>query len=842
MDEKQFHRAQLGLFAVVVLFTLVVYALTYAPTISYWDCGEFIACTHILGIPHPPGTPLFVLIGRLFTLIPTSSDPSARVNVISVLTSAFAAGFAFLVLVRAIRQALKIPPGTAMARWQGIVALCGAISGSLFMAFSDTHWNNAVEAEVYGASMLLVMILIWMAVRWADTREQKTGGRYLVGISYLAMLSLGIHMTTFLVLPVIFLFIIMLDVRLRKDWKFWVTGIVLFMVVDDLNRFLISAGIWTLLSLIMAFKNRKSAAGWGMVAAIMVAGWIGYSNQFYLPIRSDEKPWIDENHPATFSAFAGFLERKQYGQTSMIVRMFDRRGTWANQFGDHPHMGFYRYWKEQYGFGGWLMLPVILLGFYGVYWMWRRAPAWGVMIFLLFLVSSLGLILYMNFADGTQYQRLQPDAYMEVRHRDYFFTPAYIVFGMMMGIGLAALAAKAAERGPSGVKGAIAIGVIAALLPLQSMADNWRGADRSRNYTPYDYAYDLLQSCKPNAILFTFGDNDTFPLWAIQEVYHVRKDVSIINLSLANTDWYVYQMKHQWGLPVTFTDDQILWTVDDPTLGVKRPKEPIKDPITGNRHYLFATRDGDRFVPVSMMVIEHVIMNNNWKRPVYFSSSPGDKCRLGLENHCRVVGQAFEVVKEDAHMAFDWPEMDRLMDSVYLYRSYQDPTIGLDDNEIGLAVAFPERMLALADHYRSTGDSARSEYWIRKAVTTFPFYNRPHEQLAAMYTARGDSVSAHAALDSGLAIIGRFTDETPVNRLYWYFRAQMADDAGQGDLAEEYMATAFWNNPNDGMIFNDYEALLARRGKTAEAARAAARYLTYYPGDQRARQLVNAVR
>ena len=842
MDEKQFSRAQVGVFAGVVLFTLVVYGLSVAPTFSYWDCGEFVASSYILGIPHPPGTPLFVLIGRLFSVLPTSSDIGARINLISVLTSAFAAGFAFLVLVRAIRQALRIPPGTAMARWQGIVAFCGGISGALFMAFSDTHWNNAVEAEVYGASMLLMMVLLWLATRWADTREQSTGGRYLIGISYVAMLSLGIHMTTFLVMPVIFLFIIMLDARLRKDWKFWVTGIVLFLVVDDLDRFLISAGIWTLLSLLMALKNRKSAAGWGLIAAVMVAGWIGYSNQFYLPIRSTQKPWIDENHPATFSAFKGFLERKQYGQTSMIARMFDRRGTWANQFGDHPHMGFYRYWKYQYGFSGWAMLPVILLGFYGVYWLWRRAPVWGVMVLLLFLVSSVGLILYMNFADGTQYQRLQPDAYMEVRHRDYFFTPAYIVFGMMMGLGLAALASKVGERGPSGIKGAIAIGVIAALLPIQTMADNWRGADRSRNYTPYDYAWNLLQSCKPNAILFTFGDNDTFPLWCIQEVYHVRKDVSIINLSLANTDWYVYQMKHQWGLPVTFTDEQILWTVDDPSLGVKRPKEPFKDPISGNRHYLFATRDGDRFVPVSMMIIEHVIMNNNWKRPVYFSASPGDKCRLGLENHCVIVGQAFEVVKDDARMVFDWPEMDRLIDSVYLYRSYQDPTIGLDDNEVGLAVAFPERMLALSEHYRTTGDSVRYEYWLQKAKSTFPFYNRVYSQLAAMYTARGDSAKASEVLNAGLETIGRFTEETPTNRLYWYFRGQMAEDAGQGDLAEKYMAAAFWMNPNDGMTFNDYTSLLVSRGQSAEAARAAARYLTYYPGDQRARQLVSVRR
>ncbi len=836
MDEALFRRAQYALFGVITLFTLIVYAMTVAPTLSYWDCGEFIACSHILGVPHPPGTPLFVELGRIFSLIPIAGDIAVRINYMSVITEAFAAAFAFLILVRVIRQGLGVPPGTPLTLWQAVVALGGGVSGALFMAFSTTHWNNAVEAEVYGASMVLIMILIWLALVWADRRGQPGDDRFLIGISYLSMLSLGIHMTTFLAVPVVFLFLISVDRRLRSDWRFWITGAVLFLVAVDLMMFLIGAGLWAALSVLMAITTRRAAAGWGLIAGLMVAGWIGYSNQLYLPIRSAQDPWIDENNPETFESFRGFLERKQYGQTSMVKRMFTRRGTWANQFGDHPHMGFYRYWKNQYGFSGWAMLGVIFLGFYGTWWIWRKAPSWGSMMLLLFLVGSLGLILYMNFADGTQYQKLQPDAYMEVRHRDYFFTPGYIIFGMMIGLGLAALAAKLGERN---TKLAMAIGVVAALLPLRTLSANWIDADRSRNYTPYDYAWNLLQSCKPNAILFTSGDNDTFPLWCIQEVYGVRKDVSIVNLSLANTDWYIYQMKHMWGLPVTFTDEQILWTVMDPTMGVKRPKEPFKDPVSGNRHFLFATRDGDRFVPANMMIVEHLIMNNKWERPVFFSSNPTDKSRLGLDKHTRIVGQAFEVFREDVRMDFDWPSMDSLMTNVYKFRSYDDPTIGLDDNAVGLAVAFPERMFALAEFARREGDTAKWEYWLQKAKTTFPFYSRAHEQVATFHRLRGDSVMADQLLNEGLATVRRYAELVPDNRMYWYFTGQMAGLCRQEELAEECMARAYWLNPNDGLTFNDYVALLQQRGKSAEAARAARKYLTYYPNDQRARQLVN---
>lgn len=835
MEEALFRRTQYILFGVITLFTLVVYAMTVAPTLSYWDCGEFIACSYILGIPHPPGTPLFVELGRLFSVLPLAADIAVRINYMSVITEAFAAAFAFLIMVRIIRQGLGTPPGTALSLWQAIVALGGGVSGALFMAFSTTHWNNAVEAEVYGASMVLIMLLIWLTLVWADRRGQPRDDRFLIGISYLAMLSLGIHMTTFLAVPVVFLFLITVDRRLRTDWRFWITGATLFLVAVDLMMFLIAAGLWAILSVGMAITTRRTAAGWGLIAGLMVAGWIGYSCQLYLPIRSVQNPWIDQNNPETFQALRGFLERKQYGQTSMVKRMFTRRGTWANQFGDHPHMGFYRYWKNQYGFSGWAMLGVIFLGFYGTWWLFRKSPSWGTMLLLLFLVGSLGLILYMNFADGTQYQKLQPDAYMEVRHRDYFFTPGYIVFGMMLGLGFAALAAKVAEKS---AKVAMAIGIIAALLPLRAMAANWTDADRSRNFTPYDYAWNLLQSCKPNAILFTSGDNDTFPLWCIQEVYKVRKDISIVNLSLANTDWYIYQMKYMWGLPVTFTDDQILWTVMDPTLGVRRPKEPYKDPVSGNRHFLFATRDGDRFVPANMMVVEHLIMNNKWERPIYFSSNPAEKSRLGLEKHTRIVGQAFEVLREDVRMDFDWLAMDSLMTNVYKYRSYNDPAIGLDDNAVGLAVAFPERMFALGEYWRKQGDTTRWENWLLRAQTEFPFYARAHEQIASFQRLRGDSAQADKILNDGLATVSRYADEMPDNRMYWYFKSQMAGLAGNDDLAEQSMARAYWLNPYDGMVFNDYAALLQTRGKSSELARVASKFLTYFPNDQRARQML----
>jgi tetratricopeptide (TPR) repeat protein len=298
---------------------------------------------------------------------------------------------------------------------------------------------------------------------------------------------------------------------------------------------------------------------------------------------------------------------------------------------------------------------------------------------------------------------------------------------------------------------------------------------------------------------------------------------------------------------VTFDDDQILWTVPDQTTGglLQRPKEPYRDPVSGNRHYLFATRDGDRYIPVSMMIVEHVVINNakdGWKRPIFFSSGTSDKSRLGLEKRTRMVGQAFEVLPTERNMDFDFPATAGLLDSVFLYRGYDNPDVGLDDNTVGLSLAFPERMIAVSDYYRRLGDTAQWTYWIRKAQRTFPAYHRSQEQAAAQQRVTGDSVAAEQTLQRGVDVIKRYVDEMPDNRLYWYFLGKMQEDAGRYAEAEQSLAHAFWMNPNDGTTYNDYVGFLAEHGKTAEAARAAARWITYYPNDQRARTLAGAAR
>ena len=140
----------------VFLFSFIVYYLTIAPTVSFWDCGEFIACSYRMAVPHPPGAPLYLLVGRIFSMLPIFTDIAKRVNFISTLSSAFTVMFLYLIIVIMIRNYLRSEKN-GPSRY---VPYLGAIIGSLTFAFTTSFWFNAVEAEVYAASMLFTSLVV----------------------------------------------------------------------------------------------------------------------------------------------------------------------------------------------------------------------------------------------------------------------------------------------------------------------------------------------------------------------------------------------------------------------------------------------------------------------------------------------------------------------------------------------------------------------------------------------------------------------------------------------------------------------------------------------------------
>jgi len=188
---------------VVFLLSFIVYYDTMAPTVSYWDCGEFIAVSHTLGVPHPPGSPFFLLLGRIASILPFSPDIAFRVNLLSPLVSALAVMFLYLIIVQIVTHWR----GKLDSSLDSLIAFGGGIIGSLVFAFTDSHWFNAVEAEVYAFSTFFTAIVVWLILHWSERADEKGHERYILIIAYMIGLATGLHLLNLLTLPFVALVI-----------------------------------------------------------------------------------------------------------------------------------------------------------------------------------------------------------------------------------------------------------------------------------------------------------------------------------------------------------------------------------------------------------------------------------------------------------------------------------------------------------------------------------------------------------------------------------------------------------------------------------------------------------
>lgn len=354
-------------FAAFIAF--IAYFFTVAPTVSFWDCGEFIASAYTLGIPHPPGRPFYVLFVRaVMVLLPMVEEIAKRANLISVFASAattyLTVIFVWHLLSRLAKNAIRT------------IFIAASLSAALLLMFSSTFWFNAVEAEVYNLVMLIMMLNAYIALLYLDCKDETRRFQYLVFICYLAFLGVGFHLFAMLTIPAIFVLVLLAEEKPLKAlidrWPLWISGTVLCSIVYAISNFLTFAFILLAVLLLIWFYTKKGPLhrDISLSLALTVVALIGFSTHLYIPIRSSLNPIIDENNPEiiirdengrlqfknllpfknneSWRAFYDYLERKQYGSESMISRSFYRRSQFENQVLAFPHMGYGGYQIAQY--------------------------------------------------------------------------------------------------------------------------------------------------------------------------------------------------------------------------------------------------------------------------------------------------------------------------------------------------------------------------------------------------------------------------------------------------------------------------------------------------------------
>ncbi|MDR6944515.1 glycosyltransferase family 117 protein [Mucilaginibacter pocheonensis] len=812
----------LGWFCLLIAFT--TYVLTLEPSVSFWDCGEFISCAYRLQVSHQPGYPLFAMLGKVFSLL--SLGDNTKVPYFTNMGSALASGatvmFLFWTITALAKKLIIAKDGNATAP-QTILIMGAGMVGALAFAYTDTFWFSAVETIVFALSSLCTAVVFWAILKWEAHADEPGADKWIVLIAYIMGLSIGIHLLNLLTIPAltmvyylrrykkptvkssILVFLISIGILGLVQYGireytikiaayfdlFFVntlglgfgSGVIFFVVV---LVSLLSVGI------MYSIRNKKPALNLALVCLAFI--YFGYGSFVYIPIRATANTNLNNSHPDNAFTLNDYLNRIQYGDNPLLYgphfdakvidqsegstlyrkgrNRYEVSGKKQNYVFDHntimprmhstegdqdfaQNLQFYKQWLQfkdgqsptfadnmkwmlswqmyqmywryfLWNFvgryndadgqtsslavdGNWTSgifdsvkhlpksitasntytplyaLPLII-GLLGMGFHFRRKKGDAVVIALLWFFTGLAIVLYVNQVN------LQP------RERDYSYVGSFYAFAIWIGLGV--LAINDLVQRQINARGAALASVIVCLLlaPVLLARQEWGGHDRSTKMTAHDMAYNFLISCPKNAILFTYGDNDTYSLWYNQEVEGVRPDVRIVCNSLLGMDWYIRQMGKPMNqsapLPVTMPFDKYkkgvrdviayndagitgsvdlkdvfdFITSDDsrtkvqyqngetmnylPTKNFKMtvdPNQVVKNGVVtpGQKNMLTTTMEWKypgNYMFKDNLAIMDVLAHNNWKRPVCFSLGFSPSSMGGLQSYMYKEGFIYHLI------------------------------------------------------------------------------------------------------------------------------------------------------------------------------------------------------
>ncbi len=764
MSTKQIYRL-FGLLAFII--TLVVYSMTVQPNVPFWDCGEFTAAATWQQVPHPPGAPLFLFIGRLFQILIPFGDLGWRVNMVSVVATSVTSLLLYFIIVKTIMNYRKNPIEDIA---DSLMVYGSALVGALAYSFSDTVWFNGVESEVYAMSTLFTATVVYLMMRWNEEADNPGHERYLLLIAYIVGLSTGVHLlailTVFSIVLLVYFrkydvnrksFILMSLIALFIFWlvyKFIITWIPTMLAGDfpmknAANEHLIENSpamtVFALLiigAVIFAFYygiiRQKTLLKLTSLSFLLIL--FGFMTYTQVLLRSNSNPPMNENEPKNISKLISYLGREQYGDQGNWPRRTDWNddskirqynlkdengeyvyGPWyppqtkreqkkdgsyipvpewsgENLSGDLAYMWKYqimhmylRYFFWNYvgresdvqdaeasfvssnnevinyktGFADqfpirFFALP-LLFGLIGLWYHFKRDPKMALVFLVMFLLMGVLAAIAQNQQDP------QP------RERDYFYTGSFLVWCLWIGMGVYAIINILLKNKKSVLRQGAMVAIAIIAVPVNMAIGGWNIHSRAGNFIPFDYSYNILQSLDKDAILFTNGDNDTFPVWYLQDVEGVRRDVRVVNLSLGQTLWYIYQLKNMepWGakkIPLSFSDESLQANeMDDNALSYSMgPAQQITIPIkkeilakyTDNQDIInsgqfsftftgqpYGEENGQQtyIFYVNHKLILDILQTTKFERPVYYSATVGPDVFVGLRNYLRYEGMAMRI-------------------------------------------------------------------------------------------------------------------------------------------------------------------------------------------------------
>jgi hypothetical protein len=697
----------------------LLYLFTLAPSVEMWDTGEYMAAVKVLGLPHPPGNPFFILLVHAFASLPLPLSYGGRINLLAAIASAASAGFWFLVTERIASRWMA-------ERWQRLTT---AGVATLLGSTAFTVWNQSVVNEkVYTVSLLFFAIVSWLVLQWMDDPDSPRADRTIILVCFLLGLGYSNHPAGFLPIPAAGIAL------LATRWK-------------------------TLL------RPRIVAAG---IGALM----LGLTPFIYEPIRAAHFPAMNEGAPTacvtelkasctfdkvTWDRLAFNITRGQYGAK------LERGASFSAQVGMWWLYFKWQWLRDAHGIMPSLQFIIafsfLILGLLGGYVHWKRGRRTFWYIGPLMFTLTLALVYYMNFKYGWSQDPGLTNVDREVRDRDYFYIWSYSAWGIWAAIGLAFVweqVARAIDREkqpelkptaastkkktatlppvwtwPS--KPAFRHALPVVLFALVPLIANFQYASRAHHRFTEQWAHDYLDSLEPYAIVITNGDNDTFPLWYAQEVEGVRRDVTVAVGSYLNTDWFVRQLIRrpvetydaEKG-PAIYRGKQWKKPTGPPLKMTLAQADSIPDYIQINQPQFFrqgaiSLRINPGYLERNQLVLLRLIKDALPERPIYLSTG----AELDLPVQPYLVSQGF------AHKLVDHPLVD----------SPETPQLG------GLFWDLRRTKELWDTVYRAPDALIKEGDWVDRPSFGIPYtYGFTGIALAQMLAEQGDTRGANAVM------------------------------------------------------------------------------------------------
>lgn len=364
MTTENFKNWNLILGWVTFGIALIIYSLTIEPTVSAWDVGEYIATSVKLQVGHPPGAPLFQMLGAFFAMFTSDvTEIGKMVNFMSALSSAFTILFMFWTITN-LAQKLSIKSG-GISEGSYIAILGSSLVGSLAYTFSDSFWFSAVEGEVYAMSSFLMALLFWLGLKWESEINMQRGNKWLVLISFVVGLSFGVHILSLLVIPAIvmlYFFKTYKTINLKTTAVASVFSVIVLLLVFKFifpftlkffsaselffinsiglpyNSGTIIAGIILIVLFYVGLKSTKKhqkvTANTLILSLLFIM--IGFSSWIMLPIRANANTTINENNPSSARELLAYYEREQYGDANVFYDTYYSNSYERQQDANNP--------------------------------------------------------------------------------------------------------------------------------------------------------------------------------------------------------------------------------------------------------------------------------------------------------------------------------------------------------------------------------------------------------------------------------------------------------------------------------------------------------------------------